>query len=167
MGKHILKSFVPRLLTLLCVVALIAGSASAKGLNDLIISYEIEGAGTGTQGTYLVKVTIVKKKATDVELPLKLAAVHGVLFRGFTGERQVQKPLAGDAAAEAEHLEFYTDFFDETGSAKNYATVISGSTTTAKVNKNYQITATLSVQKEALRKYLEDQGVIKSLTSAF
>lgn len=166
MKRTVLKTILALVLVVFIAVAT-SFDAAAEGLNKLIISYEIEGAGVGAQGTYLVKVTIVKKKAIDVELPLKLAAVHGVLFRGFTGERQVQKPIAGSAAAEAEHLEFYTDFFDETGSAKNYASVISGSTTTAKVGKNYQITATLSVQKEALRKYLEDQGVIKSLNSAF
>lgn len=162
-----------RLLALLCVAALGAGAAgaksskSAKGLSDLIVSYEIEGAGTGIQGTYLVQVTIVKEKATDVEVPLRMAAVHGVLFRGFAGYRQAQKPLAGSAAAEAEHADFFSDFFSETGSAVNYASIVSGSTTVTKMSKNYQITATLTVQKDQLREYLEDAGVIKSLNSIF
>lgn len=166
MKRTVLKTILTHILVVF-IAATTSFDAAAKGLDKLIVSYDIEGAGVGTQGTYLVKVTVIQKSANDVELPLKLAAVHGVLFRGFSGERQVQKPLAGSAAAEAEHLEFYTDFFDETGSAKNYASIISGSITTAKAGKNYQITATLSVQKEALRKYLEDQGVIRSLNSAF
>ena len=70
--------------------------ALAKG-EDEVASYQIEGAGTGAQGTYLVKVWVVtdnKKLSDDI---IGRCGVHGVLFKGFsnTETRQHQKPLAG------------------------------------------------------------------------
>ena len=84
--------------------------------------YHIEGAGTGNQGTYLVKVSVVSKKAKDVtDDMIGRSAVHGVLFKGFANKenRQSQKPLAKSAAVEAQHAEFFDEFFKEGGNACN------------------------------------------------
>ena len=57
--------------------------ALAKG-EDEVASYQIEGAGTGAQGTYLVKVWVVtdnKKLSDDI---IGRCGVHGVLFKGFS-----------------------------------------------------------------------------------
>ena len=49
------------LLTLVMLFA--AFSISAKDDKVEPLTYEIEGAGTGVQGTYLVKVTVISKKS--------------------------------------------------------------------------------------------------------
>ena len=107
------------------------------------------------------------KKISDQAL--KRAAVHGVLFRGFSNPaaRQSQKPLAGGPANEAQHIDFYKEFFSEKGTAADYANLVPGSRSVKKVNKEYVVTATVTVNKETLAKYLQQMGVIRGLNSAF
>ena len=109
-----------------------------------------------------------KKKNVD-DLTLKRAAVHGVLFRGFSSQehRQHQRPLAGGAANEAQHVDFYKEFFSEEGSAPQYASIVPGSKSITKSGKYYVIKATVTVNKEELQKYLSQSGVISNLNKAF
>lgn len=134
------------------------------------LEYEITGAGTGMQGTYLVKVSVVSKKnKPDLEL-LKKCAVHGVLFKGFSDStsRVKQKALAGGILAEQQHSDFFTPFFEENKSYLNYADLVTSQYEVVKLaKKQYKIGAILSVDKEQLRKDLEQAGVIKSLGSGF
>lgn len=144
-------------------------AASAKKAQEGLPEYEIQGAGTGTQGTYLVQVTITTKDKNLSEAMIKRVAVNGVLFRGFsdTTSRKTQKPLAGSAANEAQHADFYKEFFGEGGTAASYANIVPGSRSMTKVDKMYRVKATVSVNKESLVKYLQDVGVIKGLNSIF
>lgn len=131
-------------------------------------SYKIEGAGTGVQGTYLLRVTVTAKKANDVtDDALMRGALHGVLFRGFNSQqnRQNQRPMAGNAMAEQQYKDFYTDFFHD--DFRNYAYTSSESRTVMKVGKTYEVSALVTVSKDQLRSYLESQGVLKKLTFGF
>ncbi|MDE7125079.1 MAG: hypothetical protein K2O12_01165 [Muribaculaceae bacterium] len=132
-------------------------------------SYEIEGAGTATQGDYLVTVSVVSKSKKVSDEELRRAAVHGVLFRGFsnTDRRQSQKPLAGSAADEARHIHFYSEFFGDNGTAANYAVLVPGSRAIKKSDKKYRVSATVTVHKESLLRHLESAGVVKGLNDAF
>lgn len=142
---------------------------NAKKAADEIPPYEIKGGGTGTQGTYLVEVTVTTKDKNVSDDVLKRAAVHGVLFRGFsdTVSRKTQKPLAGSAANEAQHADFYKEFFSSNGNAASFANIVSGSRRIVKADKQYQVTAMVQVNKENLIKYLQDVGVVKGLNSIF
>lgn len=155
------------LLVLLATLAAIE-PLSAKKKSDAVLPYEIEGAGTATQGNYLVRITVMSKKRDVTDAQLKCAAVHGVLFRGFVNNGRTQKPLAGSMANEARHADFYSDFFDKKkGVAHQYGSTLTGSRNYIKVNKDYKVSAVVTVNKDALRKTLEDAGVIKGLNSAF
>lgn len=156
-------------LILLFLIASISFHAEAKKDKDAVPEYTIEGAGTATQGNYLVKVTVISKNKHVTDEQIRRAAVHGVLFRGFSNseKRQSQKPLAGSLANEAQHADFYNDFFSEDGLAKNYASPIEGSRSIKKVDKKYHVTSTVTVSKESLLKFLQDAGVVKGLNSAF
>lgn len=141
-------------------------SAESAQLNYTMPSYTIEGAGTGIQGSYLVKVTLMTKKPTTVtDLDFAKCAVHGVLFSGFSGERQHQRPLAGSAANERQHANFYNDFFAHPYS--HYALPEPSSRMVAKVAKEYRVSLLVSVKKDQLRKDLTQQGVLRSLTDGF
>lgn len=136
--------------------------------SEAIPEYELVGDGIGKQGTYLVKVTIITKKNNPNDNLLKLSAVHGILFRGFSNSKgNHQKPLTGGPASESQDIDFYRDFFSNKGSAKDFANLIDGSRSVVRSGKKYRVSATLSVNKDALRKYLEDAGVLKSLNSGF
>lgn len=64
-----------RLLSLLVLIMFCVMGAIAKG--DKVPKYDITGAGSGTEGTLLVKVYVYKNKVADEDF--KLAAVHGVV----------------------------------------------------------------------------------------
>lgn len=134
----------------------------------VVPEYEIEGAGTGAQGTYLVKISVLTKDKNISNAEIGKCAVHGVLFRGFADQqtKRHQKPLAGNASVESEHAEYFMDFFD-TGIANDYIGVISESKSTVKVGKQYRISTIVTVYKDQLRKDLENAGVLRGLNSIF
>lgn len=136
---------------------------------DKTLSYEIEGAGTATQGNYLVKVTVVSKKSKVNNEYIARCAVHGVLFRGFANKemRQSQKPLAGSPMAESQHAQFFADFFKENGPAVAYVTSIDSGLQVVKAGKQYKISTIVTVNKGQLQKDLEKAGIIKGLNTGF
>lgn len=138
-------------------------------LADEIPDYQIEGAGTGSQGTYLVRVSVLSKKSKILDNEVGRCAVHGVLFRGFANKeaRQQQKPLAGSPMVEQQNVKFFEDFFKEDGVFVNYFQIVSGSRQVVKAGKQYKVTATVTVAKDQLRKDLQDAGIIKGLNTGF
>lgn len=137
--------------------------------NDVSMRYDIECAGTGAEGTYLIKVWAYSKKNKVETNILKKFAVHGVIFKGFSGERGCtsQKPLAGSPGVEQEKADFFKPFFSDNGDYLKYATIVSGSTETIKLGKEYKVGVTVTVSKDLLRKDLEAAGVIRGLSSGF
>jgi hypothetical protein len=69
--------------------------------------------------------------------------------------------------AELEHAEFFKLFFQDGGEYNKYITITAGSQEVIKVGKQYQIGLVVSVSKDALRKALEQAGVVKSLSAGF
>ena len=97
----------------------------------------------------------------------KFAAVHGVIFKGVSGKGfSSQKPLA-KAESEKQHSDFYQAFFDN-GDFTSYANVITPNSERVKMsNKEYKISAVVSVSKDELRRALETAGMIRNLNSGF
>lgn len=135
----------------------------AGGISE---EYTIEGAGTGLEGSYLIKVTITSKEALASDATFIKCAIHGVLFRGFENQRlrQQQRPMAGDERQE-DHADFYADFFQS--DLSRYAEVMEGSRQVRMTGKRYRISSTVQIFKEKLHRDLEEKGVIKSLTNGF
>lgn len=133
------------------------------------LTYDIEGAGVGAQGTYLVKVTLVSKSSKANYDDMSRCAVHGVLFRGFSSKefRQNQRPLAGSALVKQQHADFFRDFFDVSNGYKNYVSMVDGTTSVMRSGKQYRVSVVMSVAKEQLHKDLESAGVIKGLNTGF
>lgn len=128
--------------------------------------YDIEGVETGTTGTYLVKVYVYSKKPVVTAEEFKYAAVHGVIFKGFETKRfTAQKPMV-DAGAQSANGEYFKCFFND-GEYADYARVINPVAGRVKIGKEYKVAATVSVLKDALRKTLEKQGIVRSLNSGF
>lgn len=128
--------------------------------------YDIEGVETGQQGTYLVKVYVFTKKASVTSEEFKFAAVHGVIFRGFSCKGfGTQKPIA-KPETQAQYVDFFNAFFDN-GDYTAFAQVVNPVADRVKVGKEYKIAAIVSVSKDELRKVLEGAGVIRSLNSGF
>lgn len=129
--------------------------------------YEIEGAGTGVQETYLVNVTVVSKKPSLDDETFMRCAIHGVLFRGFESEqfRQKQKPMIEEAQTEQDQKAFFDEFFN--GDLAPFSEIVEGSRRMRMKDKKYHITVTIQIFKEKLRRQLEDSGIIKRLNDGF
>lgn len=136
--------------------------------------YEIECAGIGTDGTYLIKVWSYSKKGNIAIEQAKKNAVHGIIFKGFVGSGQgcvTQKALVTNTNVEVEKEEFFKLFFEDGGKYMKFVNVSSDGNIDAKdrmkVGKEYKIGILVSVMKDALRKDLESAGIVKSLSSGF
>jgi hypothetical protein len=135
--------------------------------------YEIEVVQTGTQGTYLIKAWSYSKKPNVAIEQAKKNAVHGIVFKGFTGTSTVsgQKPLTNNVNLEVEKNDFFEPFFEDGGKYMKFVSTSNDGAVEAgdvkKVGKEYKIGVVLSVNVSALRKDLEDAGIIKSLGAGF
>lgn len=136
--------------------------------------YEIECAGIGTDGTYLIKVWSYSKKGNVAITQAKKNAIHGIIFKGFAGGEKgcnSQKPLVSNPNLESEKEDFFKPFFEDGGKYMKFVSVSSDGNVDAsdrmKVGKEYKIGIVVSVMKDALRKDLEAAGIIKGLSSGF
>jgi hypothetical protein len=135
--------------------------------------YEIEGVGEGKEGTYLIKVWTYSKKSNVAIEQAKKNAVHGIIFKGYTGVGRVtgQPALATDPGVEFEKADFFDPFFDDNGGYMKYINVTGDGSVSPedvlKVNKEYKIGVIVSVKKDMLKKDLIAAGVVRSLSSGF
>jgi hypothetical protein len=161
------------LLLPIVLLALLFSSCATKKQLDLETEkfrYELECAGNGTQGTYLVKVWTYSRNAGRAAAQAKKNAVHGVIFKGIVGYNGCvsQRPLASNPGVELEHKDFFTFFFDDNkGEYMKYVSITSAQQEILKVGKDYKVGVVVSVQKDALRRALENAGVIKGLNYGF
>lgn len=131
--------------------------------------YDVECVSTGAQGSYLVKVWSYSKKPAVAIEQAKKNAVHGIIFKGFTGAGAgcTQKPLVDDPAAEQANAEFFKDFFADGGKYMKFVAVSSDGMINPedriKIGKEYKIGVVVSVLKDNLRADLENAGIIKKL----
>ena len=142
----------------------------AKGEEQLIPEYQIEGAGTGNMGTVLVQVTIVSKKSDFKESEFGRCAVHGVLFRGYSDANSSYTSshtpaLMGSPMAEMQHADFFRSFFQS--AYAGYVQVQSDTRRVVKVGKEYKTKVTVAVSSSQLRQDLEKAGILKSLKSGW
>lgn len=162
--KSVMKKILHRALCILTLFVAFATSISAA--DEIVPEYDITGAGSGTEGTLLVKVHVYGKKVNDTDL--KRAAVHGVVFRGCSGNASgARQPAMLSATAQTDNLEFFKKFFAEDGECINFASVVAGSYETIKTKKGKKVGAILQIDKRTLRKTLEKAGVLRSLSSGF
>ncbi|MBI5540096.1 MAG: hypothetical protein HY951_08560 [Bacteroidia bacterium] len=168
--------FKANLLLILVIGLTFTVNAQAKKKADKATAewrYEVECVSVGAQGSYLVKVWSYSKKPDVAINQAKKNAVHGIIFKGFTGTGAgcTQKPLTNNPALEQEKEEFFTDFFADGGKYMKFVSVTGdgaiGEGDRLKVGKEYKIGVVVSVAKDDLRKDLEAAGIIKSLNSGF
>jgi len=134
--------------------------------SDKMPQYDITGAGSGTEGTVLVKVYVYSKSVSDNDL--KRAAVHGIVFRGCSGNASgARQPAMASPTAETDNATFCKEFFAPDGQCVNYASIVDGSYDRVKTKKGYKSGAILQVDKASLRKELEKAGVVRSLSACF
>lgn len=161
-----MKKIVLFLATVMMASVCMAKSSADKNTEQW--KYDIECAGVGAQGTYLVKVYSYSKSQAKAQKQAIKNAVHGVIFKGVMGkgrECNSQRPLA-KADVASQHQDFFDRFFAEGGDYAKYASA-TGAPETSKIGKEYKVGVVVSVQKDQLRKDLEEAGVLRGLSSGF
>lgn len=134
--------------------------------------YELEGVNVGTDGTYLVKIWVYSKKSElDFNLAKKMA-IHGVIFKGVAIGKSLssQPPLTSNMNLEEEKKDFFKAFFSDGGDYLKFINASSDQIAAGdrlKIGKEYKIGTIVSINKDALRLYLENAGIIKKLSDGF
>ena len=141
---------------ILTLLALLCYGVQAKDKNEF--KYEVVSAGVGSEGSELIKVfSYAKNQKKAIEIG-KANAVHAVLFKGIPGMVKMQE--------KANNEKFFDNFF-KTGQYLQFVTVSNDGTIDPedmlRVGGEYKIGIIYSVSKDNLRKYLIDNGIIKSL----
>lgn len=135
--------------------------------------YEMECIGEGKQGTYAIKVFSYSKKPTVAIEAAKRNAVHGIIFKGISGGKCVNKPaLARNPNLEQEKAAFFKDFFANGGKYSKFVVAstdgaIEAGDVTKISKKEFKVGVNVSVNVALLRKDLEAAGIIKGLGSRF
>ena len=162
---------------LLLILGFNFGYGQGKRNNDANThawKYEIEGIGTGVQGSYQVKIWSIGSFQEAIIEQAKKNAVHAIIFKGFPDNNRVkgQKPLATNPNLEQEQLAFFDEFFLNGGKYLKFVSLLANGSILPedriKLGKfEYKIGVIVSVNSAELRKDLENAGIIKGLTTGF
>lgn len=132
--------------------------------------YTLQSEGVDNSGNYVVRIVVSTKKkpAKAAEYLVRQYAVHGVMFRGIAAAKEysAQPPLIKDPGIEQTKREFFEAFWRENGYTR-FASIVPSSLTVMK-NKQSKMTETsalVTVSKELLQKYLEDNGIIQGFSN--
>lgn len=137
--------------------------------------YDIElGKLSPTQGSKVVKIWSV---APNVDAAIRQApknAVHGIIFKGVPQNRYGAGVVALDNTSRADigHAAFFEKFFAEGGKYMQFVTLVNNGNISPgdliKIDKkNYKVGVLVTVRYDALKKYLEEEGIIRGLSSGF
>lgn len=132
---------------------------------------QVTAVGVGKEGTYLIKVYDNFKKLSDpYEKILTKEAVYLVLYKGIPAENgSIAQPPLITAANSLTTLDQQSFFADNGAYAQFAYTAASVTTEIVKIKKGniYNVGIVVAVKKDALRKWLEKQGIIKDLDYIF
>lgn len=165
--------FIMKKIILFALCALFVASCGStkkvsKTSNLVQYRYDIDYVKNAGDGMSTVKVWSYGKSAKDAEQKCKENAVHGVIFKGYTGNNSVQPALVKSPTGYSDNKEFFDNFFRNGDYLRYISSTVDGSTETRKAQTGeYKVSATMTINVKMLRKHLEQAGVIRGLTSGF
>lgn len=166
-----MKKLLTLTVLLLATQAIFAQARRKADRETMEWRYDIECVGNGKEGTYAIKIWSYSKKANVAIEQAKKNAVHGILFKGYGGNDQgcvSQKPIATNPNIEQEKADFFAEFFEDGGKYMKYVSdAADAAPDRVKVGREYKVGIIVIVNKDALRKDMEQAGVIRGLSSGF
>ncbi|HPW66678.1 MAG TPA: hypothetical protein PLS84_06290 [Salinivirgaceae bacterium] len=161
------------------IAALSYGLIGCAATKEVVIPYgqnvnaEAQIISVGKDGTKMIKAWATSKNPENAFMYAKRAAVSTAIFQGFPAGGGSGKvgPIVTNPNAEFEHKEFFDEFFKPDGRWAQYVIsknvgMPSGSDR-LKVGKRYKIGASVAIEFDKLRKYLEDNNIARKLDEGF
>ncbi|MFO7864813.1 MAG: hypothetical protein R6U85_12480 [Salinivirgaceae bacterium] len=168
-----------KLLQIAAVAVLAIGMFGCAAPKETVITYgsqhnvEAEIISVGNDGTKMIKAWGFGETPELALIHAKRNAVSAAIFHGFPAGGGSGKvgPIVKEDDAETKHKAFFDEFFKNGGKWLQYVNsknvgMPSGSDR-MKMEDGYKVGASLSIEFDALRKYLEDKGVAKALDAGF
>ncbi len=162
------------ILLLIMVVSINAQSRKElKAYYGSQYNVEIQTLGVGNDGTKLFKVWGYGKKVNEAVFEAKRNAISAAIFKGIPagGGASPTPALTTEADAETKHKEFFDDFFKDGGKYLQFVNLSNDAEPSGadkiQMKKGYKVGVAISINHAGLRKYLEEKGVIRSLTTGF
>jgi hypothetical protein len=133
-------------------------------------NYQTECVTIDTDGYLIIKIWDTKKGAKYKPEQARKDAIHAILFSGISGGNgcTTQPPILNTTEAQENFKTIEKSFFAKKGKWSMF-TRSSATESTLPANlgiKNWKVYQ-VSISKNELRKYLEEQKIIKSLTNGF
>lgn len=149
-----------------------AGKKAKLNADTEQFRYSIEYAKTAADGLVMVKVWSYSrsKKASLAEEQCKKNAIHGIIFKGCAGSTASVSlaPLVKDAVIETSRAEFFKAFFKDGGDYMRYVSdILDAGYESRRVGDEYKVGVVVTVNRDMLRKHLEEAGIIRGLASIF
>ena len=137
--------------------------------------YDVECEGIAKQGSKLIKVWSYSKNPKHAISRGMKNAVHGIIFKGYAGGGRgcsSLRPLVRKADTESKFHEFFENFFKDGGEYLKYVSAATDGRIAPgdrlKISKReYKIGVIVSIKYDELQKRLEQEGIIRGLTSGF
>jgi len=130
--------------------------------------YDIEYVKNAGDGMSLVRVWSYGKPERAAEERCKANAVHGVIFKGYSGDGSVQPALVRSATGYEDNKEFFDKFFQNGDYLRYISSTVEGSTEVRKLKGGeYKASMTITVNVKQLRAALTQAGVIRGLATGF
>ena len=150
---------------ILGLTALMLSLGSCATKNNF--GYELNCLGVGSEGSNLIKVYSYASNYNKALNQAKHDAVHGILFKGIVGGNGCSNQPAIVKPQELAANQAFFDKFFKSGEYLRFVNISNDGSVDGgdrlRVGNQYKIGVVVSVQKDALRKYLEQAGVIKRL----
>ena len=125
--------------------------------------YEVVFIRTGVAGTELFKVFSYGRNETECIEASKLNAIKEILFKGIPGSG-MQRPMISEVGVEEKNRDYFNEFFKSGGRYLNFVALSSDGSIDSrdrlKVGKLLKIGIVVSVQKDNLRKQLQDKIIV-------
>jgi hypothetical protein len=149
------------------------GTIFSQNLNSIVFNegnYEVVTIRTGVKGTTVFKVFSYGRNDKTALKSTKPDAVRAVLFKGIPGSDS-SNPLISDLSIVEKNTDFFMNFF-KNDLFLNFVTSSNDGSINPEDrmvynNSKVKIGIAVTVNKDALRKYLESNNIIKALNNGF
>lgn len=133
-------------------------------------NYQTECVTIETDGYVTIKIWDTKKGAKYKPEQARKDAIHAILYSGVSGSSgcSTQPPILNKTEEQVNFKSIEKSFFAKKGKWSMFARSSAAETTLpAKLGVNNWKVYQVSISKKELRKYLEEQKIIKTLTNGF